>query len=58
MNEREMFEKSFERPKNYFSLSDREQWDIDKKLGILDWRGEGLTEEEEERYHAHYDKEE
>jgi len=27
------------RPKNYGSLSPREQWEIDKKLGILDWDG-------------------
>jgi hypothetical protein len=36
MSEREMFEKSFKRPSNYFSFQD--QWDIDKYLGILDWR--------------------
>lgn len=28
------------RPSNYFDLSGRQQWDIDKKLGILDWYGE------------------
>ena len=26
MTEREMFEKSFQRPKNYFKLSERKQW--------------------------------
>ena len=35
--ERKMFEMSFERPKNFFKLSSDEQWQIDKKLGILDW---------------------
>jgi hypothetical protein len=28
------------RPSYYFSLSGREQWDIDKDLGILDWDGD------------------
>lgn len=37
MSEQEMFEKSFERPTNFFSLSARQQWDIDSQLGILDW---------------------
>lgn len=27
------------RPKNFFELPGREQWDIDKNLGILDWDG-------------------
>jgi len=50
-----MFEKSFGRPRNYFELSGREQWDIDKSLGILDWVGDGLTEEELTRFRKHYD---
>jgi len=54
MTEREMFEKSFQRPKNFFQLSPQEQWDIDKRLGILDWRGEDLTEEDKKRFSAHY----
>ncbi len=54
MNEREMFEKSFERPHNFLSLTDPEKWDIDKKLGILDWMGEDLTEEDKERMKQHY----
>ena len=49
-----MFEKSFKRPKNFFKLSGREQWDIDKSLGILDWEGEGLTEEDHKRFQEHY----
>ena len=57
MTEREMFEKSFERPKNFPSLSAEERWAIDKKLGILDWRGEGLSEEDKERFHQHYKSE-
>ena len=55
MTEREMFEKSFQRPRNFPQLSAREQWAIDKALGILDWEGEGLTEEDKARLKAHYD---
>jgi len=54
MTEREMFEKSFERPRNYFELPDAEQWEIDKRLGILDWEGRDLTQEDMERFHKHY----
>ena len=43
MTEREMFEKSFLRPKNYFKLPTQRQFDIDGSLGILDWGGEDLT---------------
>ena len=53
MTEKEMFEKSFERPMNYFQLTLSEQWDIDKGLGILDWIGD-LTEEEKKRFLEHY----
>lgn len=55
MTEQEMFEKSFERPKNFFSLGRHEQWEIDKHLGILDWEGRGLTTADIERFEAHYD---
>lgn len=55
MNEREMFEKSFERPSNYFKLSPERQWEIDENLGILDWKGENLSEEDLERFKSHYD---
>lgn len=54
MNEREMFEKSFERPRNYFKLTKSEQWQIDKKLGILDWEGSDLSDEDIQRYKKHY----
>ena len=54
MTEREMFEQSFKRPKNYRHLSSKEQWEIDKALGILDWNGEGLTEEDRKRMKEHY----
>ncbi len=54
MNEREMFEKSFERPKNFFKLSAESQWDIDKSLGILDWMGKDLTDEDKKRFKEHY----
>jgi len=57
LTEREMFEKSFERPRNFFNISKEGQWSIDKRLGILDWGGEGLTEEDKERFYAHYTKE-
>lgn len=56
MTEQEMFEKSFERPHNFFQLSPEDQWDIDKRLGILDWIGGNLTEEENKRFKEHYKK--
>lgn len=55
MTQRQMFEKSFERPSNYFTLSPEWQWDIDKNLGILDWDGEDLSEEDKKRFKEHYD---
>ena len=54
MTEREMFEKSFERPKNFFKFSPERQWEIDKDLGILDWTGEGLVQEDYERLWKHF----
>lgn len=54
MTEREMFEKSFQRPSNYFKLSAESQWAIDKELGILDWNGDDLSEEDERRFKEHY----
>ena len=50
-----MFEKSFQRPSNYFKLSEERQWEIDKNLGILDWMGEDLSEEDTKRFQDHYD---
>jgi hypothetical protein len=32
-------QKAKQRPANFNSLSPREQWEIDKRLGILDWDG-------------------
>lgn len=55
MSERDMFEKSFERPRNYFRLSPQEQWDIDKRLGILDWEGRDLSEADQARFTKHYE---
>lgn len=55
MTQKEMFELSFQRPKNYFRLSNQEQWDIDKSLGILDWQGDDLTDEELKKFKAHYE---
>lgn len=49
-----MFEKSFQRPTNFFQLSADKQWEIDKKLDILDWEGKKLTEHDLRRYRAHY----
>lgn len=55
MSEREMFEKSFQRPSSYFRLSGQEQWDIDASLGILDWEGGDLTDEDKKRFREHYE---
>lgn len=50
-----MFEKSFERPKNFFSeLTAEERWEIDKRLGILDWAGGHLSKEDKLRFNKHY----
>lgn len=57
MTEREMFERSFQRPRNFLNLSAEEQWAIDKRLGILDWMGLGLSTEDKIRLDAHYDTE-
>ena len=54
MTEREMFEKSFFRPTNYFKLSPARQWEIDKALRILDWKGGGLSAEDKLRFKNHY----
>jgi hypothetical protein len=54
MSQRDMFEKSFQRPRNYFRLNPQKQWEIDRKLGILDWNGDGLTDEDRKRFEAHY----
>jgi hypothetical protein len=54
MNEREMFEASFKRPNNFFKLSESQQWNIDNRLGILDWQGDGLTKEDKKRFDKHY----
>lgn len=49
-----MFELSFGRPPNFFQLSEDLQWSIDAALGILDWEGENLSEEDKARFDAHY----
>jgi CMP-N-acetylneuraminic acid synthetase len=54
MTEREMFEKSFQRPSCFFEMSPERQWEIDKELGILDWIGKGLSKEDKERFNKHY----
>lgn len=54
MTNDQMFEESFKRPKNYFHLSPEEQWRIDDRLGILDWDGSNLTEEQRKKFREHY----
>ena len=54
MTEREMFERSFQRPTDFFKRPLGEQFEIDEALGILDWRGEDLSNEDRMRYFAHY----
>jgi hypothetical protein len=54
MTEKEMFEKSFQRPHNFFKLSADEQYDIDKELGILDWQGKNLSKEDIQKFKNHY----
>lgn len=54
MTQREMFEASFRRPKNYFKLTERTQWRIDEELGILDWSGDDLSEDDKKRFREHY----
>ena len=60
MTEGEMYIRSFERPKNFFLLPGSEQWDIDKRLGILDWNG-GCSHDNEKacqrcttKFHEYY----
>jgi hypothetical protein len=52
--QKKIYEKTFKRPKNFFKLSVAEQWIIDEKLGISEWRAVGMNEEELKRYQAHY----
>ena len=40
LTQKEMAKEAEKRPKNYEELPAREQWEIDKSLGILDWNGE------------------
>lgn len=49
-----MFEKSFQRPKNFFNLTTGHQWEIDSRLGILDWNGDDLSKEDIRRFEKHY----
>lgn len=54
LTERQMFELSFQRPHDYLLRSAEEQWRIDDELGILDWKGEGLSDEDRKRLNDHY----
>lgn len=58
MTDLEMFERSFERPRNFLNLSFTEQWAIDKSLGLLDWPKSGLqlSAEQRARMDAYYDR--
>jgi hypothetical protein len=56
MTEQEMFERTFQRPRNFFDLPYSEQWFIDNTLGLLDWQGTGLSEADKARFDAHYTK--
>ncbi len=53
--DRAMFERSFQRPSNYFKLTPRRQWEIDSDLGILDWVGKTMSEADQERFSNHYE---
>lgn len=55
LNQQEMFEASFKRPKNFFALTSQEQWDIDRELGILDMIEISLNCNQKERFNDHYD---
>jgi hypothetical protein len=55
MTEREMFDKSFQRPRDFFNLSEQRQWNIDAMLGILDWQGNNLTKEDRKRFMKYYE---
>lgn len=54
--EKELFEKSFGRPSNFWTITAEERWAIDKRLGILDWKGAYMDKEDRKRFHEHYDK--
>jgi len=51
--QRELGLRAFSRPKGYCNLSANTQWESDKMLGILDWDGTGLTEEELKQLKEH-----
>lgn len=54
MTQDAMYEASFRRPNNYFKLTEQRQWEIDDMLGILDWAGDNLTDEQKQRFQDHY----
>lgn len=39
MDQGELFEQAMKRPKWYNTMTDREQWLTDDRLGLLDWDG-------------------
>ena len=52
--DQEMYKKAFLRPKNFLNLTPEEQWKIDDNLGILDWDGSKMTDEERSKLYAHF----
>lgn len=56
MNQEEMFEKTFDRPSNYFLLSLEKRREIDSNLGILNWLPNrfDLSNEQFSKYQDHY----
>lgn len=47
------FEQAMQRPSNFHELSSQERWDIDKRLGILDWDGD-MTPEQKKKMRKHH----
>ena len=48
LTQEEMAQAALQRPTNFSDLSAKEQWDIDKQLGILDWEGGPPSREEDD----------
>lgn len=43
-----------DRPSTYFKLSSKRQWEIDSAIGILDWDGKDMSEEEKEEFYKYF----
>jgi hypothetical protein len=46
MSHEDMLQQALKRPKNYFALPEEDKWAIDRRLGILDWKGPKTPEED------------